>query len=98
MELSHDMLLACFARAFDALNPDGSVNKGKLNQVANGWYSFIDSVPMESEDIHAKISKHFEEARKNNAATPASGQGNPNGNGPAAPPGRGRGFGPGRDS
>ncbi|HZY89991.1 MAG TPA: DUF1570 domain-containing protein, partial [Gemmataceae bacterium] len=85
MELSHDMLLACFARAFDAVNPDGSVNKQKLNRVANEWYSSIDSVVMESEDIHAKISKHFEEARKNNAATPASGQGNPNGNGPAAP-------------
>jgi hypothetical protein len=95
MELSHDMLLGCFARAFDAVNPDGTVNKGRLNSLANNWYSSIDLVPLESEDIHAKISKHFEEARKNNAAQPAEGQTNPAGgqNNPAGgaptPPGRG---------
>ncbi len=101
MELSHDMLLGCFARAFDAVNPDGTVNKAKLNSLANNWYSSIDLVPLESEDIYAKISKHFEEARKNNAAPPADGQNNnPAGGGPAQPGGNGRGrnpFGPGQD-
>jgi hypothetical protein len=105
MDLTHDMLLGCFARAFDAVNPDGSVDRGRLNTLANNWYSSIDLVQMESEDFYAKISKHFEEARKNNAAPANNGQTNPNGNngnGPAqpggAPPGRGRGRNPGRDT
>jgi hypothetical protein len=98
MELSHDMLLGCFARAFDAVNPDGTVNKAKLNRVANDWYSSIDSVRLESEDIHAKISKYFEEARKHNAGPPANGPNNPAGGAPNQP-GRGGGrnpFNPGR--
>jgi hypothetical protein len=95
MELTPDMLLGCFARAFDAVNPDGSVNKGTLNRVANDWYSSINSVPLESEALHAKISKHFEEARKNNAAPPNNGQTNPNGGGPTQPGGNRQGRGPG---
>jgi hypothetical protein len=83
------VLKAAFARAFDCVDPDRKENDAKLNALARRWLDFIQTLPVEAAEIHAKIREfHAKMARP---AAPAGGGrlGNPGlpGGGPGLPGG-----------
>src|SRR5262249_41227338 len=65
------VLLTCFAKAFDALNPDGTVNKAKLGTLATRWTKYIKDQLLAAEVVHTQIRKHFEEAQRIMSTPPA---------------------------
>ncbi|MFO0843724.1 MAG: DUF1570 domain-containing protein [Gemmataceae bacterium] len=93
VELDDKVLLACFARSFDCVNADKSLNKAKLTNLADRWIKYVQSTPLEAEAVHRKIREYYKQV----SSVPPPGTGNPPA-GPAglAPPGAGgRGIGPG---
>lgn len=64
LELDDKVLLGCFARAFDCVNPDGSVNQSKLSTMASRWISFINDQPLEAETVHKKIRSFYDQMSK----------------------------------
>src|SRR5439155_892122 len=61
LELTDEVLLGCFARAFDAVDANKRVDTGKLTNLANQWYSYSNDVPLEAEDLVKQIRKYYEE-------------------------------------
>jgi hypothetical protein len=64
VELDEKVLLTCFARSFDCLNPDKSVNKARLTTLATRWVKFIDDTPLEAEAIHKKIREYYKQVTR----------------------------------
>jgi hypothetical protein len=75
IDLDDKVLLTCFARAFDSLNPDGSVNRTKLGGLASRWITFIKEQRLDAEAVHKQIRDHYTKAAK--ASTPLPGAGRP---------------------
>jgi hypothetical protein len=74
LELDDEVLKRCFARAFDCVNPDGSVNRARFTDLATRWLGFINDQTLEAELIHREIRKFYGQMAK--PAAPAStGQG-----------------------
>ncbi len=98
IELDEKVLLGCFARAFDCVNLDKSINNGRLQALADRWIQVINSTPLEAEEVHNQIREYYKRATANQP--PRSGSGNTSPGGPAIPgapgiPGGGRGPGAG---
>lgn len=72
VELDGQVLLAAFAKAFDAQNPDRTVNTAKLKTLADRWINFINEQSLEADAVHKKIRDHYEHMVKANTA-PATG-------------------------
>jgi hypothetical protein len=70
VELDDQVLLSAFARAFDCVNPDRSINKARLTTLANRWISFINSQHLEAESVHKQIREHYQQITK--ARTPGT--------------------------
>jgi hypothetical protein len=62
VELSEDVLLGCFARAFGKVDDKtNKPDKGKLDAMAREWYAFMDNVHFDAESTMKKIRKIFKE-------------------------------------
>lgn len=70
LELSDDMLLGAFARAFDCVDAAKKVDNRKLMSLANQWYLFIDTTDVEPEMqavqsiIQNKVTEYAKEKEK----------------------------------
>jgi hypothetical protein len=81
VELDDKVLLTCFAKAFDCLNADKSVNKAKLTSlVADRWVKYVNDTPLEAEAVHKKIRDYFKQVTR----VPPAGQGGAGAGGGAA--------------
>jgi hypothetical protein len=97
LELDDEVLLGCFARAFNCVDADKKVDSRKLESLAREWLSYMPLVVLESEEVLQEIRKHFKEMSKkpDNAnggtgtGTPPGGRGGPGGGrgGPGGPGG-----------
>jgi hypothetical protein len=95
LELSDELLLHTFCKAFGLLGPDGQVNQAEFDKFANRWDRALDQERLEMEgvvrDIRAYIAKQTAEAEKK----PGDG-GRPSGGPTGGPIGPGGGpIGPG---
>jgi hypothetical protein len=97
IELDEEVLMGCFARAFNLLDNNNKIEKAKLSSLANQWYSYVDNVHFDSEEIMKKVRKEFQDALTKSQGgdqTPPSGNppgvfppnGGPNGRPPIVPP------------
>jgi len=80
IELDGDVLLGCFARAFDAVDRNRNIDENKLRDLASRWYNYAQRVPLESEDFLKQLREYYKEM---NAQTQQAAS-NPNGNSPGA--------------
>jgi len=72
IELDDKVLLTTFARAFGAVNADGSLNRARLDALASRWFSFIDKQGLDGgEAVHKKIREAYAKAIR--PTTPSSG-------------------------
>jgi hypothetical protein len=55
LELDEEVLLGCFARAFDAVDANKKVDQAKLNKLAEDWYRSITGVDLEKPEIFDDI-------------------------------------------
>ncbi len=91
LEFDNEVLLACFARAFDLT--DGKdpkkVNRNKLDQLARDWDKFLDNTPLEladfNEQVVAKVIKEMKNPPANNGPGGPGRPGAPGGLPPGAP-------------
>jgi hypothetical protein len=74
MEFDDDTLLLAFGRAFDMVDPADPthVHTGKLDKLAEEWYSFIDLTDIESSEALNDAVKEYKESKKKKSTTPAS--------------------------
>jgi hypothetical protein len=95
LELSDEVLLGCFARAFGCVDADQKVDPQKLQALAQDWYSYMRVVLLESEEVLQEIRKHFKEMNtkpdntQGGTGTAPGGRGAPGGAGGGRPPGGG---------
>jgi hypothetical protein len=87
IEFDDDVLLGCFARAFDLLDPATmKVDENKLAKLAGEWYRIVVTLTAgEAADLVKELKKNREEALQNAPAEKTN---------PFAPPGAGGGFNP----
>jgi hypothetical protein len=91
LELSDEVLIGAFARAFDCVDANKKVDASKLAKLAEQWVLYVKGTKLEAEEIYNEITKNQAEMR----TQPPQGEGNRPGRGGAAgPAGPGRG-GPG---
>jgi hypothetical protein len=72
MDFDDDTLLLAFGRAFDMVDPADPthVHTGKLDKLAEEWYSFIDLTPLESsEALQDAVKEYNENAKKKKTTT-----------------------------
>jgi hypothetical protein len=63
LELDEEVLLGCFARAFDAVDANNQVDPKKLNDLANQWYGYMAHVPLEAKDLLDQIRGYYAEMK-----------------------------------
>jgi hypothetical protein len=87
VDLDGDVLLTCFARAFDCLDDMGKPSKTRLTALATRWINAINVVPLEAEAIHKQIREFYAEMHKRQSAPPGTrpGTGGPGGRPGGAP-------------
>jgi hypothetical protein len=91
VELDEKVLLDCFARSFDCVNADKSLNKARLTALADRWIKYVQSTPLEAEAVHRKIREYYKQVTR----VPPAGTGNTPGPGGLGPQGGSRrGTGP----
>src|SRR5262249_44098182 len=74
IELDDKVLLTTFARAFGAVNADGSLNRTRLDSLAARWFNFIDKEVLHgAETLDKKIREAS--AKATCPAAPTSGPG-----------------------
>jgi hypothetical protein len=71
IELSEEVLLDCFARAFEAIDANGKPDNAKLSSLAAQWYSYLDTVKFESESTMKQIRDHYRKMMEPQANPPA---------------------------
>jgi hypothetical protein len=83
VELDEKVLLQTFARSFDCVNPDKSVNTDQLTNLAARWISFINLQAIEADAVHKKIRDYHQEIVKarTTGAPGAGAPGRPGGGG-----------------
>jgi len=81
LELDETTLLGCFARAFGAVDANQRVDTAQLGTLANQWFSYVDALPLESDDVQKAVRAYLQEM-----AALRKGAGN-RGGGPGALPG-----------
>jgi len=59
MDLDDKVLEICFARAFECLNPDRSIDKQKWRELADRWLSFVNDQPLEADAVHKQIRDYY---------------------------------------
>jgi hypothetical protein len=80
IEFDEEVLLGCFARAFDLLDPaTKAIDQGKLGRLADKWQRFVTNTPSEAEEVLKELKKNKEESKQ-----PPKEEGK----GPGVPPGR----------
>jgi hypothetical protein len=90
IELDKDVLLACFARAFDCVGADKKVDVAKLRSLATRWDNYIRLAPLEAATIHRSIRNAYAEmSRRPAAPRPPAAPAGPGGV-PGVPGGAGR--------
>lgn len=93
VELDDKVLLTCFARSFDCVNPDKSLNKLRLTALADRWIKYVQSTPLEAEAVHRKIRDYYKQVSR---VPPPGSSNNPGTGGPLLPGAGRRGLGPDR--
>jgi hypothetical protein len=95
MELDEEVLLACFARAFDAWDDtEKKVIEDKLKAVAVKWFDRINGLTSESEEVYKMVADKVAELEKEAANPTTLTPTNPGGGDrPGGVPGRPRGPG-----
>jgi hypothetical protein len=103
LELSDEVLLDAFARAFDCVDANKNVDEAKLTKLAEQWVLYVNGTNLEAEEIYSEIRKTQAEmrAQPNQGNNRGPGTGAPTGPGgippgalPPGGPGGGRGPGP----
>ncbi len=78
LELDEEVLLDCFARAFDCVKPDKTRDEGKLTLLASEWNQVLTNVHPDGEDLLKELYKWQNElAQENKADKPKTGGGRP---------------------
>jgi hypothetical protein len=74
IEFDDEVLLGCFARAFDLMDADGKKpDENKLAAFADGWYRMVVRwTPGEAADLMAELRKNREEAMQAKPADKAN--------------------------
>ena len=64
LELNEDTLLNGFARAFDCVDGTKKVDTRKLSSLADQWYRYIETTPVEPEleAVHKLVQNKLQEA------------------------------------
>src|SRR5262249_37622101 len=70
IELDKDVLLACFARAFDCVGADKRADAAGLRSLAARWDSYITRVPLEADAIHKAIRDAYSQMSRERAPAP----------------------------
>jgi hypothetical protein len=79
IDFDDEILIGCFARAFDLLDPaTKKLDEGKFGRFANDWANFLSYTTPESDELLKELKKNPEESRP----PPKDG-----GKGPGVPPG-----------
>jgi hypothetical protein len=79
IDFDDEVLIGCFARAFDLLDPaTKKLDEGKFGRFANDWANFLSYTTPESDELLKELKKNPDESRP----PPKDG-----GKGPGAPPG-----------
>jgi len=58
IELDDQVLLGCFARAFDCVT-NRTINDAKLKELADRWLTFINDQPLEADAVHKQIRDYY---------------------------------------
>jgi hypothetical protein len=59
LELDENTLLEAFARAFNCVDRAGKPDEEKLKSLAKQWYTYMDNVRLESEDLRKQIKEYY---------------------------------------
>jgi len=74
LELSEQVLLTCFARAFGCMTADRKIDEGRLTALADTWMGYISNQTMDAEGVHARIREYYKQvSRPSVAPAPAAG-------------------------
>jgi hypothetical protein len=82
IEFDDEVLMGCFARAFDLLDPaTKAIDQGKLGRMAQQWQTYLNSTPSEAEEVLKELKKNQEENKpaKDDGKSPAGPPSNPRG-------------------
>jgi hypothetical protein len=79
LELDEDVLMGCFARAFDCWDSSKkTVNSTRLTALANAWIANVNATSLEGEDLYTVMKKAIEDTEAQlNKPQASTGPGNP---------------------